>query len=164
VLNLKDATSIREALRMIADDPDTPKRERKPSVEVIEVAADVPVADEIVTEDKPAVEVITAVTTVKPVATNVNHGLQPAEPEVEKKSPTVIEIQRTLIKMGRDKKRHPQLIQIAGEAVHRMPVEHRIEFLASTVVWLGEDEQRLLRDAVREKQDALDAEAESYGK
>jgi hypothetical protein len=27
---------------MIADDPDTPKRERKPSVEVIEVAADVP--------------------------------------------------------------------------------------------------------------------------
>ena len=61
VLNLKDATSIREALRMIADDPDTPKREHKPTVEVIEVAADVPVADEIVTEDKPAVEVITAV-------------------------------------------------------------------------------------------------------
>jgi hypothetical protein len=38
VLNLKDATSIREALRMIAEDPETPKRERKPSVEVIEMA------------------------------------------------------------------------------------------------------------------------------
>ena len=95
----------------------------------------------------------------KPVATVKPVAAKPAEPEVEKKSPSVIEIQRTLIKMGRDKKRHPQLIQIAGEAVHRMPVEHRIEFLASTVVWLGEDEQRLLRDAVREKQDALDAEA-----
>jgi hypothetical protein len=36
VADLKDATSLREALRMIAEDPETPKRERKPSVEVIE--------------------------------------------------------------------------------------------------------------------------------
>lgn len=36
VSNLKEATSLREALRMIAEDPETPKRERKPSVEVIE--------------------------------------------------------------------------------------------------------------------------------
>jgi hypothetical protein len=62
VLNLKDATSIREALRMIADDPDTPKRECKPAVKVIEVAA------EIVAADMPAVEVIEVVATVKPVA------------------------------------------------------------------------------------------------
>lgn len=67
VSNLKEATSLREALRMIADDPDTPKRQSKPSVEVIEVAADVPVADvpvaaEIVTADKPVVA------TVKPEA------------------------------------------------------------------------------------------------
>jgi hypothetical protein len=62
VLNLKDATSIREALRMIADDPDTPKRECKPAVKVIEVAA------EIVAADMPAVEVIEPVATVKPVA------------------------------------------------------------------------------------------------
>lgn len=34
--NLADATSVRHALRMIAEDPETPKRERKPSVEVIE--------------------------------------------------------------------------------------------------------------------------------
>jgi hypothetical protein len=104
-------------------------------------------------------DVIAAAKAAKPKeATRAN-----AEPEMEKKSPTVTQIQRSLFKMGADKKRHKQLIQIAGEAVHRMPVEHRIEFLASTVVWLGEDEQRLLRDAVREKQDALDAEAESYG-
>jgi hypothetical protein len=36
VADLKDATSLREALRMIAEDPETPKRERKPSVEVVE--------------------------------------------------------------------------------------------------------------------------------
>ena len=36
------------------------EKPRRPSVEVIEVAADIPVADEIVTEDMPAVEVITA--------------------------------------------------------------------------------------------------------
>lgn len=36
VTNLESATSLREALRMIAEDPETPKRERKPSVEVIE--------------------------------------------------------------------------------------------------------------------------------
>lgn len=34
--NLADATSVRHALRMIAEDPDTPKRERRSGVEVIE--------------------------------------------------------------------------------------------------------------------------------
>jgi hypothetical protein len=34
--NLESAGSIREALRMIAEDPETPKRERKSSVEVVE--------------------------------------------------------------------------------------------------------------------------------
>jgi DNA-directed RNA polymerase specialized sigma24 family protein len=34
--NLHSATSIRDALRLIADDPESTKRERKPSVEVIE--------------------------------------------------------------------------------------------------------------------------------
>jgi hypothetical protein len=36
VTNLEAATSLREALRMIAEDPETPKRERKASVEVVE--------------------------------------------------------------------------------------------------------------------------------
>lgn len=43
VNNLPNAGSIREALRMIAEDPDAPKRERKPSVEVVE-PIDVPAA------------------------------------------------------------------------------------------------------------------------
>lgn len=34
--NLADATSVRHALRMIAEDPETPKRERQCGVEVIE--------------------------------------------------------------------------------------------------------------------------------
>ena len=98
-----------------------------------------------------------AVETVKPAAAT-KPVTATAEPEVEKKSPTVIQIQRTLIKMGKDKKRHPQVMQIAREAVHRMTDADRIEFLASTIVWLAENEQRLLQGAVREKQDALDAE------
>jgi hypothetical protein len=40
--NLTDANDINEALRMIAENQETPKRERKPSVEVIEVEASVP--------------------------------------------------------------------------------------------------------------------------
>ena len=90
--------------------------------------------------------------TVKPVAA------KPAKPEAEKKSPSVIQITRTLFKMGKDRARHPQLMQIAREAVHRLTAGDRIAFLAETVVWLGEDEQRRLHGAVREKQDALDAQ------
>ncbi|MFO0427667.1 MAG: ParB/RepB/Spo0J family partition protein [Planctomyces sp.] len=101
-----------------------------------------------------------AVATVKPAVAKPSTAT--AEPEVEKKSPSVIQIQCTLMKMGKDKKRHPQLIQIAREAVHRMTAGDRIAFLASTVVWLESDQQRQFQDAVREKQDALDAEAESY--
>lgn len=41
--NLQSATSIGQALRMIYDEPETPKRERKPSVEVVE-PIDVPAA------------------------------------------------------------------------------------------------------------------------
>jgi hypothetical protein len=99
-----------------------------------------------------------AVATVKPASPEKPVAAKPAEPEVEKKSPSVIEIYHTLLKMGKDKTRHPQLAQVAREAVHRMTAGDRIAFLGSTIVWLGEDEQRLLQSAVREKQDALDAE------
>lgn len=53
VRNLEGATSIREALRMIAEDPETPKRERKPFVEVVE-PIEVPAVS--VREQKPAPE------------------------------------------------------------------------------------------------------------
>jgi hypothetical protein len=121
---------------------------RKPTVEVIEVAADVPVADEIVTEDKPAVEVITAVTTVKPVATNVNHGLQTAEPEVEKKSPSVIQIQHTLIKMGKDKKRHTQLMQIANDALHRLTLQDRGMVICTQLLSMKPEEREMVYASV----------------
>jgi hypothetical protein len=150
VLNLKDATSIREALRMIADDPDTPKRERKSSVEVIEVAADepaddVPVSAEIVTENKPAVEVITAVATVKPEVA------KPAEPETEKNPPSVIQINRTLIKMGANKKRHPQLMQIANNALDQLTPEERCEVLTSQVKRLTPEQRGQLIETLHGK-------------
>lgn len=48
--NLADATSVRHALRMIAEDPETPKRERQSGVEVIEPKKSV---DPIEAESKP---------------------------------------------------------------------------------------------------------------
>ena len=53
-----------------------------------------------------------------------------AEPEVETKAPSFIHIQRTLIRMGAVKKRHPQLIQIARDALSRLTADARCEFLA----------------------------------
>lgn len=158
VLNLKDATSIREALRMIADDPETPKRLGKPTGEVIEVASDVPVADEIVTEDKPAVEVITAVETVKPLVSKP--ATATAEPEVEKKSPTVIQIQRTLIKMGKDKKRHPQLMQIANNALYRLTLQDRGYVICKQLLSMTPEEREMVYASVdhmmkKEKLDQL---------
>jgi hypothetical protein len=130
--NLKEAKDVNDALRLIADNSETPKRERKPSVEVVEVAADepaddVPVAAEIVTENKPAVEGITAVATVKPEVA------KPAEPETEKRPPTFIQIHRTLIRLGKNKKRHPQLMQIANDALYQLTPEERCEVLTIQV-------------------------------
>lgn len=68
------------------------------------------------------------VATVNP---EVKPATAKAEPEVEKKSPSVIQIQRTLIKMGADKKRHQQLMQIANDAMYRLTPEERCDVLAS---------------------------------
>ena len=154
VLNLKDATSIREALRMIADDPETPKRERKPSVEVIEVASDVPaVESESVTSDEQAVVTVKPMATEKPVVSKPASSPKPAtakaEPEVEKKSPSVIQIQRTLIKMGADKKRHPQLIQIANDALYRLTPDERCEVLTSQLKRLTPEQQMQLISSLK---------------
>lgn len=72
VLNLKDANSIREALRMIADDSGTPKRDRKPSVQVLEpVAQSVdgePDTDDLSDDPAEAVENSPSQTTVNTAA------------------------------------------------------------------------------------------------
>jgi hypothetical protein len=114
VLPLKDATSIREALRMIAEDPETPKRERKPSVEVVEVAADepaddVPVAAEIVAADMPAVEVITAVATVKPAKKRAA-----AEPDVISKTFATLSPQKKMAEL-RKLSADPDVMRIRSE-------------------------------------------------
>ena len=120
------------------------EKPRRPSVEVIEVAADIPVADEIVTEDMPAVEVITAMGGgVKP-AKATKPATATAEPEVEKKSPSVIQIQRTLMKMGADKKQHTQLMQIANDALYRLTPDDRCGFLASQLKRLTPEQQAQL--------------------
>lgn len=167
VLNLKDATSIREALRMIADDSETPKRERKPSVEVIDIPSTVPesepVAAELVVPDddeNDAVDTEVAVTSNKSKSTAT---VSPASACVRRSMP-LDDIKVSLFRMSESKKRRPQLIQVARESVHRMTADDRIEFLASTIVWLEPGEQQRLRNAVQGKQDELDSEAESNAK
>ena len=103
---LDGAKTIDEALERISE----PKL-RQPSVEVIEVEASVP--------EQQLSPVTTEPATAK------------AELKVEKKSPTVSQISQTLIRLGADKKRHSQLIQIATEALHRLTPEERFEVLAS---------------------------------
>jgi hypothetical protein len=75
VWNLKDATSIREALRIIADHPATPKRQGKPSVEVIEVAASI---QEVAAELPPPQSF--CATTEPVVATSTPAVAKPASP------------------------------------------------------------------------------------
>ena len=53
------------------------------------------------------------------------------EPEAEKKSPSIIEIERSLFKMGKDKKRHYQLIQIAKSALSRLTPDEHVDVLVS---------------------------------
>jgi ParB-like chromosome segregation protein Spo0J len=76
-----------------------------------------------------------AIETVKPSSGSTVNG--PAE----KKSPSVSQIQRTLMRMSKDKKRHGQLIQIAREALLRMTSDDRIEFLAQEVSGIAPEHQ-----------------------
>jgi hypothetical protein len=67
-----------------------------------------------------------------------------AEPEVEKKSPTVADINETLIKMGANKKRHSQLMQIANDALYQLTPKERCGFLASQLKRLTPEQQAQL--------------------
>ena len=74
-----------------------------------------------------------------------------AEPEVEKKSPTVAHINETLIKMGANKKRHPQLMQIANDALYRLTPEERCEVLTSQVKRLTPEQRVQLISSLHDK-------------
>jgi len=123
---------------------------------VVEIpeAADVPaVVSEIVTSDEQAMATVKPVATEKPVvskpASSPKSATAAAEPEVEKKSPTVTQIQRTLMKMGADKKRHTQLIQIATDALYRLNPDDRCGFLASQLKRLTPEQQAQLIESLR---------------
>jgi hypothetical protein len=88
---------------MIADDPETPKRERKPAVEVIEVAA------EIVAADMPSVEVIEVVATVKPAKKRAA-----AEPDVISKTFATLSPQKKMAEL-RKLSGDPDVMRIRGE-------------------------------------------------
>ena len=100
-----------------------------------------------------------AVETVKPaVATKPETAT--AEPEVEKKTPSVIQIQHTLIKMGKDKKRHPQLMQIANDALYRLTLQDRGMVICKQLLSMKPEEREMVYASVdhmmkKEKPDQL---------
>ena len=67
-----------------------------------------------------------------------------AEPEVEKKSPTVIQIRRSLFKMGKDKKRHPQLMQIANDALYRLTWQDRGYVICTQLLSMTPEERDMV--------------------
>lgn len=79
-----------------------------------------------------------AVATVKP---EVKPATATADPDVENKSPTVIQIRRSLFKMGRDKKRHPQLIQVATDALHYLTPKERVDWLSSRLMQMSDNDR-----------------------
>jgi len=80
------------------------------------------------------------------------------ETEAEKKSPSVIEIERSLYRMSKDKKRRPQLKLIAGAAMNWMTPKDRVDFLASTLFYLEKQERE---DVLHECEKMQEAELES---
>lgn len=99
-----------------------------------------------------------AVATVKPAV--AKPATANAEPEVEKRSPTVIQINRTLIKMGADKKRHTQLMQIATDALYRLTLQDRGEVICKQLLSMTPEEREMVYASVdhmmkKEKPDQL---------
>ena len=96
-----------------------------------------------------------AMATIKPMAKQPESAPKAAtanaEPEVEKKSPTVAHINETLIKMGANKKRHPQLMQIANDALYRLTPEERCEVLTSQVKRLTPEQRVQLISSLHDK-------------
>ena len=84
---------------------------------------------------KPAKEVKAAVAAVEPAK-----EIRPKEP-AEKKPPTVVRIERTLINLGKDKKRHPQLIQIVNTALRQLTDEDRCGVLSGQLLRLSPEDR-----------------------
>ena len=137
------------------------EKPRKPAVEVIEVAADVPppqslpVTTGAVVATKPANDkgLITIQTLggQREMLTVTKLATANAEPEVKTKSPTVAYINDTLIKMGANKKRHPQLMQIANPALCWLTPEERCEVLTSQVERLTPEQRVHLIETLQGK-------------
>ena len=121
--NLESAGSIREALRMIAEDPETPKRERKSSVEVIapiEVEAK-PIPER--TQGETATNAVSREETRKAPAHRPPEKFTPVTPSYEDEDEDVgsapEEPQRDMLDLFEDMK------QLIRDAMHEFPSGHR---------------------------------------
>lgn len=94
-------------------------------------------------------EVLTAVdrgemTLNAAVATINEKPAQTSDKPAEKIAPTVTYIRGALIKMGRDKRRHQQLIEIIRDALYRLSLDERVEIFVSEMKKLTAEQQRLV--------------------
>ena len=147
VSNLKEATSLREALRMIAEDPETPKRERKPSVEVIEpieVESKPIVNDPRLPQPKPerttgetATNAVSREETRKAPAHRQPEKFTPVTPSYDEEDDGYDDIgepARDLIDMFVDMK------QLIREAMHEVPESQRANMWVQIVEQLSKED------------------------
>jgi hypothetical protein len=123
--NLESATSVREALRLISEDPETPKRERKPGVEIlpsapIEVEAK-PLPER--TQGETATNAVSREETRKAPAHRPPEKFTPVTPSYQDEDEDVgsapEEPQRDMLDMFEDMK------QLIRDAMHEFPSGHR---------------------------------------
>lgn len=75
-----------------------------------------------------------AVSTVNQSASSPESSAATVEPKVREKSQSVIQIERTMLKMKVDKKRHPQLERLAQIALDYLGPERRTEVLTRALL------------------------------
>lgn len=104
-----------------------------------------------VTHDEVIAAATTAEASPKQPARTPKAATATAEPETvtQRKSPSIQAIERGLFKMGRDKRRHPQLSQIARLALSQLSADERCSFIAKELRLLTVAQRGQLIESLR---------------
>lgn len=137
--------------------------DRKPVVEVTETAASVPDVAEYIADSDTTEEVLgiapenAAVETVKPEASKPSSPTTATTVKTDptRKAPTVIQVNHTLMRLGKDKKRHDQLMQIASDALDYLAEKERFDWLSCQLLKLSPDDRSKVYEDVDQRQQEL---------
>lgn len=138
--NLQEAKDVNDALRMIAENPDTPKRERKSSVEVVEPKR--PDQKPEKTQGETTTLAVSREDTRKApghrppekfTAVTPSYDADEDESEADDESP-IVEERRDMLDMFEDMK------QLIREAMHEFPVNQRLRIWPQLIEQLSEED------------------------